>query len=410
MHTLNIGIVGGSIAGCSAAILLGRMGHDVQVFERSRGNLVGRGGGIGTSTQVFQSLIDQDVIDADFPHTTCSMMPFIIRTPEHLQEGYIPWSIPIGLEGFQWSALWHNLRKRVPDERYHQGERVIHGRPSASGVELEFEGGGKRAFDFVVFADGYQSLGRSLLFPEAQLDYRGYVLWRGLLPEREMSHAEPLDTNCPRISYANEQGNYVAYFIPDDNGDTSRGKRLLNWAAYIVLPESDVSNFMIDKDGIRHSGSIPPGSMRQETEEQLRKRMVDNLPTYYGNIVAESRNTYAQLIYTVQLPAYRKDRMCLIGDAGTVAQPFTGSGVFKGYNNIVDLVKAMESHPSLEDALQAWDAGQTRIGNRLVALGQQMETAFIRSDFDLSSADEESTRQWWKAAVTFPEEFTYEAK
>ena len=37
MSELNIGIVGGSIAGCSAAILLGRQGYNVRVFERSRG-------------------------------------------------------------------------------------------------------------------------------------------------------------------------------------------------------------------------------------------------------------------------------------------------------------------------------------------------------------------------------------
>lgn len=47
MTKLNIGIIGGSIAGCSAAILLGREGHKVDVFERSRGDLVGRGGGMG---------------------------------------------------------------------------------------------------------------------------------------------------------------------------------------------------------------------------------------------------------------------------------------------------------------------------------------------------------------------------
>ena len=39
---LKLGIVGGSIAGCSAAILLGREGHNVRVLERSRGGLVGR--------------------------------------------------------------------------------------------------------------------------------------------------------------------------------------------------------------------------------------------------------------------------------------------------------------------------------------------------------------------------------
>ena len=46
---MKIGIVGGSIAGCSAAILLSKEGYEVTVFERSNKSLVGRGGGIGTT-------------------------------------------------------------------------------------------------------------------------------------------------------------------------------------------------------------------------------------------------------------------------------------------------------------------------------------------------------------------------
>ncbi|MDT8323243.1 MAG: NAD-binding protein, partial [Bacteroidota bacterium] len=65
---MNIGIVGGSLAGCSAAILLGRAGHQVTVHERSSGTLQGRGGGIGTTAAVLDALKRNDVIDENFPH------------------------------------------------------------------------------------------------------------------------------------------------------------------------------------------------------------------------------------------------------------------------------------------------------------------------------------------------------
>ena len=100
----------------------------------------------------------------------------------------------------------------------------------------------------------------------------------------------------------------------------------------------------------------------------------------------------------------------MIGDAGMVVQPFTGSGVFKGYNNVKDLLQALNDHDTVEDALQAWDKAQVRIGNRLLALGEQMEQAFVWDSLDLASADAESTAAWWKAAVTFPEEFSYQAE
>ena len=44
--TRRVGIVGGSIGGCAAAVSLSRRGWDVELFERSEQELVGRGAGI----------------------------------------------------------------------------------------------------------------------------------------------------------------------------------------------------------------------------------------------------------------------------------------------------------------------------------------------------------------------------
>jgi len=40
-------------------------------------------------------------------------------------------------------------------------------------------------------------------------------------------------------------------------------------------------------------------------------------------------------------------RICLMGDAGVVAPPFTGSGVFKGANNAVDLAEAFRANAAV---------------------------------------------------------------
>ena len=411
MKKLNIGIVGGSIAGCSAAILLGRAGHKISVFERSKGGLVGRGGGIGTPGPVLEALIDQDIIDSDFPHLSASAMPFIISTPEHNQLGYQPWQIPLNLKAFHWAALWNNLRKRVPNENYHRGHEVINAlTDDPKSVTLQFRNGTEANFDLVLFADGYQSLGRKLLFPTIKLNYRGYMLWRGLLPEKEHYDSSPLGSTVPRLSYTGLPGNLVLYFVPNHTGSKAEGERIFNWAAYIPISEADLPAFMVDRDGKNHAGTIPPGKMRLAEENRLKNLMQANLPTYYADIIAKTKDTYVQLIYTVSLPSYHQGRICLIGDAGVVAQPFTGSGVFKGYNNIKDLLQALNSHESIDIALQYWGNEQVRIGYRLLALGEQMEQAFIWNSLDLVTADAITTETWWKEAVTFPEEFTYEAE
>jgi hypothetical protein len=71
-------------------------------------------------------------------------------------------------------------------------------------------------------------------------------------------------------------------------------------------------------------------------ENRLKELVAANLPTYFAEIVSKTQNTYVQLIYTADLPAYYRHRICVIGDAGMVIQLFTGSGVFKGYNNVKD--------------------------------------------------------------------------
>lgn len=411
MRKLQIAVVGGSIAGCSAAILLGRAGHDVHVYERSPAGLVGRGGGIGTPVPVLQGLMAADVVDAAMPYLVADAMPFVVRTEGAPEVGAEPWRMPMQLAAFHWSALWGQLRDRVPADRYHRGATVVDVAESADGrLAVRFEQDDPVTVDLVVFADGYQSLGRRLLFPDVGLRYRGYQLWRGLVPESVLSDPDVLGSNCPRVSYTTMPGNFVCYFVPGEDGSTRPGERLVNWAAYIPVAEEDLPTFMVDRSGRRRHGAIPPGEVRPDVEESLEATMEAELPGYYGAMVRATEHTYVQLIYTARMPAYHRGAACLIGDAGAVAPPFTGSGVFKGYHNVENLLEVFDHHDDPVTALEEWDADQVHRADRLLALGDQMERAFIWDSLDLTTADAESTEAWWRAAVQFPDDFTYEAE
>ena len=406
MAVLNVGIVGGSIAGCSAALLLGHAGHQVSVFERSRTGLVGRGGGIGTAGVVLGALIERGLLGGDFPHVSSSAMPFIIKTAEEPRFGRTAWRMPLDLKAFHWSALFEALRRGVPDGCYHSGCTVVDAEQTSDQATLSFDDGARRNFDLVLFADGYQSLGRRLLFPEHEWRYRGYLLWRGLLPESDLDDTSPLQGQAARVAYAHGTGSLVAYLVPSPEGATASGERFCNWAIYAPLREQELSEFMLDRAGHRHSGSLAPGQLRPAEEARLKQAAHQNLPDYYAELVERTRITYVQLVFTARPPAHRRGRLCLIGDAGVLAQPLTGAGVFKGAENVQHLVEALGRYEELETALEAWSRAELALGERVLGLGEQMEQALLWHPLDWTTASPEAVETWYRNAVSLPERFT----
>jgi 2-polyprenyl-6-methoxyphenol hydroxylase-like FAD-dependent oxidoreductase len=404
---MRVGIVGGSIAGCTAAIELSRAGHAVTVSERSRGGLKGRGAGIGTPTAAFQTLVSRDLIREATPRFSVSRHPLVGRRDAGDRYGHCALTLPLSMSLLNWGDLWSELRARVPDAAYVEARTITGVRQTNGEVVISAADGWSEAYDLVLFADGYRSIGRRALFPDTEMAYRGYVLWRGVLEERQLSDSAPLETALYRLHYKGLPGNAVFYFVPGEGGSTDVGHRLVNWACYLPVAPDELPEFLVDRNGHRQEHSLPPGSMRIAEEERLKGVMADHLPSYFAEIIAASGDSFVQPIYSGTVPAYARGRMALLGDAGAVAPPFTGSGVFKAMMNAVDLATTLGESRSAEGALEQWSAEQTKRGRRLAALGDQMEVAFVWEAPDLSSMTEAAAKAWWTRSIAFPEEFSY---
>ncbi len=404
---MRVGIVGGSIAGCTAAIELTRAGHQVTVIERSRGGLNGRGAGIGTPLETFQTLVSRDLIGEATPRFTVSDHPLVGRRDADDRYGHTALTLPLSMALLNWGDLWSELRARVPSTAYVEGRTITAAKQMDGEVLISATDGWSETFDLVFFADGYRSMGRRALFPDAEMAYRGYVLWRGVLEERRLSESAPLETALYRLHYKGLPGNAVFYFVPGEGGSTKADERLVNWACYLPVAAEDLPAFLVDRGGQRQEYSLPPGSMRIAEEERLKGLMADHLPSYFADIIAESFDTFVQPIFSGTVPAYARGRMALLGDAGAVAPPFTGSGVFKAMMNAVDLATALAELSSADATLEQWSSEQTRRGRRLAALGAQMEVAFVWETPDLSTMTKADARAWWTESIAFPKEFSY---
>jgi 2-polyprenyl-6-methoxyphenol hydroxylase-like FAD-dependent oxidoreductase len=400
-QSLRVGVVGGSIAGCAVAVELTRAGYAVDVFERSRGALVGRGAGIATPMATFRSLVARDLVDADLPYCLVTKTLFITSGSADERRGHTTWAIYSDGAAMHWDLLYRALRRRVPEGIYHEGRTVVDAQVvDPETVRVNFADGGEQGFDLVVFADGYQSLGRRLLFPDLEVQYCGYVLWRGLLDERHLADSDPLESASARVFSRGVLGHFMPYLVPGPSGSVAKGDRTINWGLYLAVPSDELPRFLTDRHGHQHAHSLPPGLMRPEEEDRLKEQVQARLPPYYAEILTASQDTFAQPIYRVEPPAHHRGRICLIGDAGELAPPVTGSGVLRGMTNAVDLVAALRTGGDLDAALTKWDTAQIELGRRFSALGRQLEEALIWSTPDLSQLDAAAVEEWYNRVVS----------
>src|ERR1019366_10275868 len=119
MSPLNVGVIGGSIAGSTMAALLARAGCAVTVLERSGDEAKDRGAGIGVPTSVVDMLVARDLVDADTPYFVANRFPRLWRTEEEEDRyGHVAWDQAGSIALLNWGALYRNLRKRVPTDAY----------------------------------------------------------------------------------------------------------------------------------------------------------------------------------------------------------------------------------------------------------------------------------------------------
>jgi 2-polyprenyl-6-methoxyphenol hydroxylase-like FAD-dependent oxidoreductase len=410
---MRVGIVGGSIAGCAAATLLHRAGHDVTVFERSESSLVSRGAGILVIAASWQDLAARGILGETVPACRAGYSRFVTRAAG---TGRPRWLGDIQLSSmlFNWAHLYQAVRRGVPDDLYRGGAAVERIEAAARGTTLHLAGGGSLDFDLVVCADGYRSLGRGLIDPGAAPAYRGMVLWRGLIPERDIS-ADALG-GCDLLRPVYPGGHGVAYYVPGPEQGTGPGQRLLMWGYYLQVPESALASVLVDDQERQQSGSVPFGKVHPEVRAALESRLAGLLPAPLLELVRQSGNSSIQAIYSYAAPSYARHRLCLAGDSGTLVPPFAGSGVHRALTSAASLADALagveggaagRGAEAVDDALRRWNDAQLQAAAQFIPNTETIERSYIFGMPDLSAMPVTAANDWLSAAfpglpVTLP--------
>ena len=176
-------IIGGGIAGLTAAIALRKQGFDVELIERDPDPTV-HGVGIIQQSNVVRAVAELDILD-DYLKAGFGFDRVDVYLPDGSHAASIP--SPTLAPGYPANvgigrpALHKVLEQRATKAgaRIHLGviaETLV---DDGDGVDAWFSDGREERFDFVVGADGLYSTTRQWLFPQAPLPQAtGQSVWR----------------------------------------------------------------------------------------------------------------------------------------------------------------------------------------------------------------------------------------
>jgi 2-polyprenyl-6-methoxyphenol hydroxylase-like FAD-dependent oxidoreductase len=352
-------VIGGSMSGLLAGLLLRRRGVEVEVFERVESELSGRGAGIVAQPVVAETLrgLGIDASDLGVNITTRKVLDF---------EGRIVCEIECPQTLTAWEHLYRKLRDAFPAEHYRQGLGLKGFEQRDSSVVAHFSDGSSKEADLLIGADGLRSTVRQQLLPKLNPLYAGYVAWRALIPEAAIPpaiHRELFEymTFClPR----GEQ--FLGYPVTGPDDDLRPGHRRFNVVWYRPAEEStELRRLLTDESGVTHEISIPPPLIRRAAVAEMRAAAERLVAPQFRVIARLMDEPVLQPIYDLETPRMAFGRVAVIGDAAFVARPHVAAGVSKAADDAITLADAV-AEGEVEPALKRFEAARLPVGRRII--------------------------------------------
>ena len=356
-------VMGGSIGGLTAALVLRDIGCDVRVLERSSAALQARGAGIAALEATLRYLTERGGRKrAD----VCSATDWIrFLRPDgsvrHEQRHRYLFS--------SWNTIYTSLLDLFDPGRYLLGREVTGFSQAGDGVRVTLADGTGADADLLVCADGVSSLARARLLPQVRPSYSGYVAWRGTLPEQALPDATRRRFGDAITYQVLKDSHILVYPIPGPGGALTAGDRLVNFVWYVNVAEgAELEELMTGRDGIRRAASLPPGAATERAVTAIRQAAAAKLAPPITQVVTGAAEPFVQVVYDIAVPRMVFGRACLIGDAAFAVRPHAAAGTAKaaadGWALAAELAAAGGDVPA---ALASWERQQVTLGRALLA-------------------------------------------
>jgi 2,6-dihydroxypyridine 3-monooxygenase len=372
-----VAVLGGSLIGLTTGLVLRDLGCEVDVYERSRVPLEGRGVGIVLHPMTVRYLLDNRLLDLSAVSTSAAFHRYLADDGSVLTED----ARRHHFTGY--NTLYGTLMRAFGRERYHLASEATSITQTDDRVELTFDSGQTATADLLVGADGVSSFTRRAMLPDVQPRYGGYVAWRGVVDEKDLTPATfaALDDS---LTYWFRPGTHaLTYPIPNYDGAVEPGRRLMNLVWYRNVPEGEpLADLLTDRSGKRRDVSLPPGAVRDEHLAELREAAA-SLPPPLAEVALKTAEPFLQVMIDVEVPRMAFGRVCLVGDAAFSVRPHAAAATAKGADDVWALADALQrSGGDVIEALRLWEPAQLELGRALLARTRDLgEGAQFRGDW-----------------------------
>ena len=330
--TMDILIIGGGIAGCSAAIALSAHGHRVRIVEKQEAWKF-QSSGIFVYANGLQSLLRLGLlpdilaagyaipggVNAYFDHTG---RPIVETVYPMAENGQIP-----AILGIKRAELHRVMAAKVTQLNVAMflGTTVSNLEDRGNQVAAQFSDGTVGTFDLVIGADGVNSATRRLLGFDVAPRYSGFGVWRAV-------HKRPADLTAKIMIMG-------------------RGKR------FGIMPISDDRLYtfgtVVEPKETFHPPEDWPSLMRDTFSE------ISGPAAQFLAELGEGSEVLYTAVEEVVLPLpWHKGRVVLIGDAAHASTPFMGQGGALAMQDALVLAEALELHETTPAALSAFGAAR----------------------------------------------------
>lgn len=322
MEHLQYTIIGGGIAGLTAAIALQRIGNTAHVFEASEA-IKPVGAGLGLGINAMKALrtieLDQEVASIGRPLKSFSILDEHGRKISHAT-----FSAPDGRFGVSVhrAELHAVLLSKLDPATIHIGKRLTEIEAGHDQTVVHFDDGSKLATKNLIVADGVHSKARQILVPGSAPRFAGQTCWRGVIEHPEAGKWSPSETWGPKGRFG---------IVP------LTGNRVY-WFAVVNARRSD------------------PKYTAYQAEDL--SAMFKGYHAMIGDVLERSRGhklIHGDVLDLKLIDRYAYGRTVLIGDAAHATTPNLAQGACQAIEDAVVLAACLRHEPDTEMAFREFE-------------------------------------------------------